>query len=575
MVVPHPVGTAESYVTNHHPPSARVVSHSVFLEERHADAETRCMTEGSFWRIDPSQPSAIDRLEEIIVRATTWVSLAFFTVIVVTALVSDAGPSLLESVNPAVPAAAGIFMLARGGPRVLGQLVPSAITVALMTGFADFGSRSGALLGLLSMGIVGALMVRRYVWPFIGSAGIGLFVLAYWWNVGDWTDGQRIAEALIPMLAFLFAAGLVAWLKRALLLEAARRERATVAMAASEEQFRLAFETSAAMMGLTSIRDRRFLKVNQAGCDLLGYREEELLDLSIVDLVHPEDQSASQARIESLLAGEIPSAAGMIRYLPKNGGTAYGYFSTGLVTNNNGDPLHFVTQLVDGTEQHEAESRLMDLVAAREELIASVSHELRTPLTAVLGYADILLESVPGEPPDSYADMLREIVNQGTDLAGILEDLLVFAQSDVNSASVTPVQVDIRDQVTLVLESLQSEMSIDSVEVTGPSVTAFADPLRVRQILRNLFTNAFRYGGDTVVISMASYGDEVTVTVTDDGDGVPPEDRDRIFEPYQRAQPKAGLTAAIGVGLTVRGGLPALWKANSPTATRTTRASSS
>jgi PAS domain S-box-containing protein len=509
------------------------------------------MTEGSLWRIDPSQPSTIDRLEEIIVRVTTWVSLVFFAVIVGTVLISDAGPSVWEAINPAVPAVAGIYMLTRGTPRVLGQLVPGGITVALMTGFADFGSRSGALLGLLSMGIVGALMVRRYLWPFLGSAAIGLFAVAYWWNVGDWGGGQRIAEALVPMLAFIFAAGLVAWLKLALLQEADQRERATVAMAASEQQFRLAFETSAAMMGLISIEGGRFLKVNQAGCDLLGYTEDELLAFNIEDLVHPEDRLAAKARSESLLTGVKPSTAGMIRYLPKNGATAYGYSSTALVTNGDGEPLHFVTQLVDMTEQHEAESRLMDLVAARDELIASVSHELRTPLTAMLGYADLLLESAPGEPPDGYADMLREIVGQGRDLGSILEDLLVFAQSDVGSARMTPVTVDVRDQVTLVLESLKGEMSIDHVEIIGPRVAAFADPLRVRQILRNLFTNAFRYGGDSVVISMASDGDEVSLTVMDDGDGIPPEDRDRIFEPYQRAQPKGGLTAAIGVGLTV------------------------
>jgi signal transduction histidine kinase len=160
------------------------------------------------------------------------------------------------------------------------------------------------------------------------------------------------------------------------------------------------------------------------------------------------------------------------------------FVSAALVTDSLGAPSHFVTQLVDLSEQRAAEERLRDLADSRDELIASVSHELRTPLTAVLGYASILLESTPGTPPDGYELMLREIFSQGSDLVGIIEDLLVFAQGEGDGIVIEPLPVDIRDQVTLVLETLRTETSVDHVQVVGPRVTASADPLRLRQVLR-------------------------------------------------------------------------------------------
>jgi two-component system OmpR family sensor kinase len=105
--------------------------------------------------------------------------------------------------------------------------------------------------------------------------------------------------------------------------------------------------------------------------------------------------------------------------------------------------------------------------------------------------------------------------------------------------------------VALVLESLSTQLEVDQVEVSGPTVGAIADPIRVRQVLRNLLSNAGRYGGDSIVVELEQDGPVVKVVVSDNGRGVPPADRERIFEPYHRSRPEDGLTAAIGVGLTV------------------------
>jgi PAS domain S-box-containing protein len=491
-----------------------------------------------------------ERLDEVIVRVTTWVAGIFFVLLVVSGSLGGDSQHLLEALNPLGPAIVGAWMLWRGSPRAIVQLVVGGIAVAVTTGVFEIGSRSGALLGLVSMGIVGALLVRRHVVVFIAGVGGWLYFVAFWWNAGDWSSRQRVVESLPPALAFLFAAGLVAWLKRELLDEGHRRHEVADALAASEKRFRTAFETAAATMALISVEDGRFLRVNRAGCQMLGYSEEQLRGMTTIDVTHPDDREASSLRIASVLAGEVDKSQAAVRIIKGDGTVAHGIVSTALVTDAAGTPLHYVAHMVDTTEQHQAEQRLMDLIASRDELIASVSHELRTPLTAVLGYAEILLEAVPGTPA-GHGLMLQEIVNQGSDLVAIIEDLLVFAQSDANTLKVSPVPLDLRDQVTLVLESLKGEISVDHITISGPRVSALADPVRVRQVLRNLLSNASRYGGDAINVEFEQIGSEVSVSVSDDGNGIPPHDRERVFEPYQRSQPRDGLTAAIGVGLTV------------------------
>lgn len=497
------------------------------------------------------QPRSLDGLDEVIVRVTTWVALGFFALMVASGLVLGDNALLTQALVPGATGLVGYWMLVRKSPRVIVQLITSGTFMALTTSTSDLGSRSGALFGLLSMGIVGALLVRRQLAVYMVGASTALFAAAFWWNIGGWSSWERVGESVVPAFAFLFAGGLVVWLKRELLLEGSERRDAADALATSEEQFRMAFETSAAGMMLVDMDNGRFLRVNRAWCDLLGYSATELVGMTVWQVLHEDDIAEGQAMLAGVVSGDVEHSQATLRHITSDGSVAFGLVSAALVTDPAGNPRHVVGQVVDMTVQHAAEQRLLDLLSSRDELIASVSHELRTPLTAVLGYAGLLLEAAPGEPPADYGDMLGEIVHQGSDLVAIIEDLLVFAQSDAQSLTVTPSRVNVKQQLGLVLGSLDSLVDVGQVAVTGPDVDALADPVRIRQVLRNLLSNARRYGGDSVAVILDSTESQVRIVVSDNGSGVPPRDRERIFEPYQRSRPKDGLTAAIGVGLTV------------------------
>lgn len=188
---------------------------------------------------------------------------------------------------------------------------------------------------------------------------------------------------------------------------------------------------------------------------------------------------------------------------------------------------------------------------SKDELISSVAHELRTPLSAVVGFAKILQdEVVSGVSGEERAEMIRLIAEGGIDLTNIVEDLLTAAKAQAGALAVVDVPVDLRAQVAQVLETWRQE-EVEHIGVTGASVRAMGDPARVRQILRNLISNALKYGGDTIRISVSSDDATARIQVCDNGPGISEEEQQHIFESYHHGPQDPGMTGSIGVGLTI------------------------
>jgi signal transduction histidine kinase len=202
--------------------------------------------------------------------------------------------------------------------------------------------------------------------------------------------------------------------------------------------------------------------------------------------------------------------------------------------------------------RHELEV-LKELSQARDQFLASVSHELRTPLTGVLGFAQLLRDS-NGELSDAErTSMISTVADQAADLSSIIDDLLVEARSELDLLVVSRVPVSIQAQVAQVLEATASDI-LARVEVIGDPqgiYKACGDPGRFRQILRNLISNADRYGGDRIQVRLGITDQTVHIQVADNGAGLPEDEWESIFEPYHRAHPAGSQPAALGIGLSV------------------------
>ena len=214
------------------------------------------------------------------------------------------------------------------------------------------------------------------------------------------------------------------------------------------------------------------------------------------------------------------------------------------------DLSRVVVAIVDITELKAVEARLEELVQSRDELIASVSHEIRTPLTSVIGSAQLLHNDWSRLSETDRDEMFQILVRQSADVANIVDDLMVAAKADIGKLKVMRVSVDARAQAAQVIETWDWH-TIGDIPLSGNSVCCVGDPGRVRQIIRNLVSNALRYGGEHVRVVVGSNRSVGYVRVIDDGPGVPQEDRERIFESYQRGEQLPGLTPALGLGLGV------------------------
>ena len=195
--------------------------------------------------------------------------------------------------------------------------------------------------------------------------------------------------------------------------------------------------------------------------------------------------------------------------------------------------------------------KLQELEQSRLEFIASISHELRTPLTAVVGFASEMQDRIEDFNADELRQFAGVIAAQSNEVSGIVEDLLVITRAEAGHLAVTPSPVSLSAELKIVRGSMPNDRPDQRITLGLMDVVAWADPLRVRQIIRNLLSNAVRYGGNDVRVTVAAAGDEVTVIVSDDGPGVPDGDREMVFKAYGRSNLSKSKPGSIGLGLTV------------------------
>ena len=213
-----------------------------------------------------------------------------------------------------------------------------------------------------------------------------------------------------------------------------------------------------------------------------------------------------------------------------------------------------------GRLQREAEAQLEQLRAideARSELIALVTHELRTPLAVVRAYADLLAEEpdLDGRPSRDLerralrAEWHRATIEQIERLDRLVDSIL----ASVRQTEDQPVEVVPTDVVALLAETVEELTPLlrqHRVELR-PTVRrqVLADPPRLRQIVEHLVENAVKYAppDTTITIDTSLVEGMVRIGVADEGPGIPPEWRERIFEPYARRDTHTARGSGIGL----------------------------
>lgn len=204
---------------------------------------------------------------------------------------------------------------------------------------------------------------------------------------------------------------------------------------------------------------------------------------------------------------------------------------------------------------------IRDALRRQREFAADASHELRTPLAVVRASAEHLRRN-PDRPVGEVGTAVDDITAEVDHLTALVEDLLLLARSDSGAVELAREPVDLADVATDASEALAPLAAASQVRISVDPAPAevVGDAARLRQLVTILVDNAIRHGplGGTVAVAIRSDPRDATLTVDDDGPGIPVADRERVFDRFWRA-PDArpggtGLGLAIGAWIAEQHG---------------------
>jgi PAS domain S-box-containing protein len=348
----------------------------------------------------------------------------------------------------------------------------------------------------------------------------------------------------------------------------AERERAEQALRESEEKYRDILESISDLVQSVA-PNGKILYVNRGWRETLGYTEEEVTDLSLFDIIHPDSKAHCTEVFQRVFSGEVIQNVEAV-FVAKDGkqiaveGSASCKFE--------GDkPVATMGIFRDITERKKAEEakrkieaqklvveELKKIDRMKDEFIGMVAHELRNPMTPLKSVTEMFLDGSLGEMTPKqreYVDMMARNIDR---LSRFTQDVMSLARLDGDRYPLHPARVPLFStlQPTVILMGKSAEERNMSVSIDIPkNLYAYADADAVSEVVTNLVKNAVVHTPQGTAISVsAKLVDEsfVEVSVTDNGQGIPEDMVNKIFDRFVQAGEKKGPGyKGSGIGLAV------------------------
>jgi signal transduction histidine kinase/DNA-binding response OmpR family regulator len=192
----------------------------------------------------------------------------------------------------------------------------------------------------------------------------------------------------------------------------------------------------------------------------------------------------------------------------------------------------------------------------KDQFLSTMSHELRTPLNAVLGFSELLADARYGPLNDRQQRYINHIHVSGQHLLRLINDILDLSKIEAGHLQLAvedvPVHISFAE-VGGALQPLLDKKSQKLVQYAAPELTVRADGMRFKQILMNLIGNAIKFTPEGGKIELAAHliGDFIRIEVRDSGPGIPPEEKQRIFEAFHRMKQSDKAVEGTGLGLAI------------------------
>jgi PAS domain S-box-containing protein len=329
--------------------------------------------------------------------------------------------------------------------------------------------------------------------------------------------------------------------------QALSRKRSETALRASEARWQSIFET--ASFGISTFdEDLHYLATNAAFRAMLGYTDEEMRQLTPLDITLEEERETAQVRLAELQQGKVDSYIVLKQYRRKNGTVIWGHSSKALAPEFR--PKMFIEIMIDVTESKLAQDKLRAMqtelvrvtaLTATGQLAAAMAHEINQPLASIALGCSASLRWLAKEPPN--LEELRASLTQISDASDrtdqLIRDIRAMFKNDNREKALLDVNQVIREVLALLHSELQNHQIVLRTDLNSKLPPVLADGIQLQQVIANLVANAIA-AMDSItdrartlrVKSVIREPDGVLITVEDSGAGIDPQNIDRIFNPF-------------------------------------------
>jgi len=319
------------------------------------------------------------------------------------------------------------------------------------------------------------------------------------------------------------------------------RKEAEVELQKSEEKFRNVFEGSGIGMAILSL-DGQFTKVNSVFCEMLGYKEQELISANFRDITHPGDIEKSIGLVKDLLKSETrESSLVEKRYLTKTGEIIWALTTVSLTQDFEGKPLYFIVQIQDITKRKRNEEQVLryteelkNLNASKDKFFSIISHDLRSPFNSLLGLTEFLTHSYDEMNPSDIKNSILNIYNSAQQVYNLILNLLEWSMLQSGRLKVEKSVINLAElgmEIMNLYKESANNKKLELVNNMNDSILVYADKYMIDTIVRNFVSNSIKFtnpGGKIVIKGMIN-GDNAEVSVTDTGIGISPENQKNLF----------------------------------------------
>ncbi len=327
----------------------------------------------------------------------------------------------------------------------------------------------------------------------------------------------------------------------------------------SEARFSAAFHASPALIGILTVNDGKYVLVNDALLNWLGYPREQVLGRTCLELGLWEDARDRDALLEDVRAfGSIRQRE--CRWRNRRGARFTVLLAVETIQLN--DTPHMLSMAIDITQRKRAEEELLKTLEREKELsqlksnfVSMVSHEFRTPLGIIQSSAELLREFFPRMEAAERNEQLGSISRNTRRMAAMMEDILVLSRLDAGKLDYEPSRLDLASFCRRVLDEVLSatarrcpiELSVESGLPQG-----LADERLLGHIFTNLLSNAVKYSepGCLVRFQVRRESADVVCVISDEGIGISEQDQERLFTAFHRGE-NVGTRPGTGLGLLV------------------------